>query len=73
MLNMRTVLRPILIFALLCALPALSQATPVVGQSVIYRKDSTHSFAAVVTYVHGDSTADLVILNGDAYSFGFGP
>lgn len=67
MLNMRTVL------ILICALAGVSQAAPVVGQSVIYRKDSTHSFAAVVTYVHGDATADLAVLNGDAYSFGFGP
>jgi hypothetical protein len=58
---------------LLAVLTSTALAAPVVGQSVIYRKDSTHSFAAIVTYVHGDSTADLAILNGDSYSFGFGP
>ena len=68
MTSMRT-----LALLVLLGLTATATASPVVGQSVIYRYDSTHSYAAVVAYVEGDGSADLVILNGNAYSFGFGP
>lgn len=64
-----------LILAVLTVVAAPSWATtPVVGQSVIYRADSTHSYAAIVTYVEGDGEADLVVLNAYSlgYSFGFG-
>lgn len=47
-------------------------ATPVTGQSVIYRYDSTHSYAATVAHANGDGTADLVIYNWYPYNFGFG-
>lgn len=70
---MRTILT--LAVVILCSLAAPAWATtPVVGQSVIYRADSTHSYAAIVTYVWGDGEADLVMLNAHSlgYSFNFG-
>lgn len=42
--------------------PAIA-AAPVVGESVIYREDSTHTFVAVVSRVVDSSTADIQILS----------
>lgn len=62
------------LISLAILVPSLAHATtPVVGQSVIYRADSTHSYAAIVTMVEGDGTADLVILSWVNTSFSFGP
>lgn len=60
------------ILALMMLSSSIAAATPVAGQSVIYRYDSTHSYAAVVAKANGDGTADLVVLNCCTYSFGFG-
>lgn len=57
----------------LIGLVGVAAASPVTGQSVIYRYDSTHSFAAVVARANVDDSADLVVLNCCTYSFGFGP
>lgn len=50
-----------------------SASTPVVGQSVIYRYDSTHSYAATVALIEGDGSCDLVVYAWYPYSFPFGP
>lgn len=55
------------------ALCGVASATPVDGQSVIYRYDSTHSYTATVAKANGDGSADLVIFNFGTYSFSFGP
>lgn len=47
--------------------------TPVIGQSVIYRYDSTHSYAAIVTKIENDGTVDLVMLSWCYTDFVFGP
>lgn len=68
-------MRTILIALALLAVPTSARATtPVVGQSVIYRFDSTHSYAAIVAAVEMDGSADLVMLNAYTlgYAFGFG-
>ncbi len=62
--------------ALALAAPGIASATtPVAGQSVIYRYDSTHSYVAIVVFVVGAGEADLVILNAASlgYTFNFGP
>lgn len=67
-------MRTALIVLALAALTATAQAsTPVVGQSVIYRYDSTHSYAAVVSRVYVDETTDLIVLAHVGDLFGFGP
>lgn len=58
---------------ILAALGTKAWAVPVAGQSVIYRYDSTHSYAAVVTKVEGDGTADLVIFSWVDTAFSWGP
>lgn len=75
MSNMKRIYTPILSAIVILSLSASALAsTPVVGQSVIYRKDSTHHYAAIVTGVWEDGTADLVMFNTYllGYSFGFG-
>lgn len=59
-------------FLTVVALSGSALASPVNGQSVIYRYDSTHSYPSIVAKANGDGTADLVIFNWGAYSFGFG-
>lgn len=69
---MRTILVSVVT---LCSLAAPASATvPVVGQSVIYRADSTHSYAAIVAYPVANGEADIIVLNAYSlgYSFGFG-
>lgn len=72
---MKRLYAPILSVLVILSLSASALAsTPVVGQSVIYRHNSTHHYAAIVTGVWEDGTADLVMFNTYllGYSFGFG-
>lgn len=59
------------VLLIVAALGTKAWAVPVVGQSVIYRLDSTHSYAATVTKVEGDGTADLVIYSWVVSPFAF--
>lgn len=68
-------MRGFVILTVLAALAGSAAATtPVVGQSVIYRYDSTHSYSAIVTAVWGEGEADLVVFNAytNGYVFNFG-
>lgn len=62
----------ILLVILILLSPALASATtPAVGQSVLYRYDSTHSYVATVSAIEGDGSADLVVYTfGSAFVFG---
>lgn len=64
--------KTLLTLCLLLAASSTALAAPVLGQSVIYRYDSTHSYGAIVSRVYLDGTADLVILAKYPWSFGFG-
>lgn len=59
---------------ILCSVRAAS-ASGVVGQSVIYRCDSTHYYPAIITHDYGDGSYTLVVLDIDNYIAGwtFGP
>ncbi len=57
----------------LLGLAGVAAASPVVGQSVIYRYDSTHSYAATVAHVESDGGADLILYSWINTAFGFGP
>lgn len=68
--RMRT---PILIVlaALTAIAPPPADAAPVVGQSVLYRYDSTHIYPAVVTADLGSGSATLVVLDTDGFATDF--
>lgn len=57
----------------LVGLVGAAAASPVVGQSVIYRYDSTHSYAATVAFLESDGSADLTVYSWATTAFGFGP
>lgn len=39
--------------------------TPVLGESVVYRLDSTHSYVGIISFLHGDGTQTITILRSD--------
>lgn len=59
----------------LIGLARISAASGVVGQSVIYRCDSSHYYPAIITHDYGDGSYTLVVLDIDNYltSWTFGP
>lgn len=59
------------VLLILASLGTKAWAVPVAGQSVIYRYDSTHSYAAVVSKVELDGTADLIIFSWTNAAFSF--
>lgn len=59
-----------LVLALLFGLGGAA-AAGVIGQSVIYRYDSTHSYAAIISRDYGDGSYVLVVLDPDGYLYGF--
>lgn len=64
---------PALVGLVLVGLVGAAAASPVIGQSVIYRYDSTHSYAATVAYIESDGSADLTVYSWATTAFGFGP
>lgn len=69
---MRTLLTTI---AIILGLSTTAHASGVVGQSVIYRYDSTHHYPALITHDYGDGSYTLVVLDPDDYmtNWTFGP
>lgn len=69
---MRTLLTTI---AIILGLSTTALASGVVGQSVIYRYDSTHHYPALITHDYGDGSYTLVVLDPDDYmtNWTFGP
>lgn len=66
---------PILALVILAAIAGSSAAAPVVGQSIIYRYDSTHHYVGIISSIVGDGSYGLVLLDPDDYVTGwtFGP
>lgn len=51
------------VVVLLALATAAEASTPVVGESVIYRYDSTHSYLGVISAVNGDGSVNLVLFH----------
>jgi len=67
--------RVIVVLAFIVALTGLASASGVVGQSVLYRYDSSHIYPAILTHDNGDGSWYLVCLDpdGNGTSFAMGP
>ena len=49
-----------IIFAVVLLLTSVAEASPFIGQQVLFRLDSTHTYSAVVTKVNHDNVVNLV-------------
>lgn len=65
-------MKTLILALLLLGVSTARASTPVVGEAVIYRYDSTHFYAAVITVVNGDGSCGLAVFSTGA-SFSFGP
>jgi hypothetical protein len=63
--------RTFLVIAIICVMFGAAMADGVVGQSVLYRYNSSHTYPAILTADNGDTTWHLVALDTDGYATGF--